>query len=142
MNTASQNSKTQNGLRVNAIFMIGVLVIQYALGMVANLFVQFPNTTQPGQLWEFARSQFPTMAHIVIGTLLLVGAIVFVIRAARANNGGWIASSAVGLVAILTAFYGGVMFTSTQVNAYSLLMALAAIVTFLAYGWGLYASRS
>ena len=141
MNTASQNSNTQNALRVNAIFMIGVLVIQYALGMVTNLFVSFPSTTQPGQLWEFARSQFPTMAHIVIGTLLLLVAVIFVIRAARANNGGWIASSAVGLVAILTAFFGGVMFTSTQVNAYSLVMGLSTIVAFVAYGWGLAAVR-
>ena len=141
MNTASQNSKTQNGLRKNAIFMIAFLIIQYILGMVANLFVQFPNTTDPGLLWEFARSQFTTGAHIVIGTLLLLGAIVFVIRAVRAKVGGWIASSVVGLVAIVTALYGGVTFVSLQVDAYSLVMALATIVAFLAYGWGLYADR-
>ncbi|MFZ1041860.1 MAG: hypothetical protein WCA79_21725 [Anaerolineales bacterium] len=141
MNTASQNSKTQNGLRTHAIFMIGVLVIQYILGMIANMFVQFPDTTDLGQLWEFARSQFTTGAHIVIGTLLLLGAIIFVIRTARAKIGGWIASSVVGLIAIVAAFYGGVTFVSSQVDAYSLVMALATIVAFLAYGWGLYADR-
>ena len=141
MNTTIEISKTQNGLRTNAIFMIGLLVIQYALGMVANLFVQFPNTTDPGQLWEFARSQFTTGTHMVIGTLLLLGAIIFVVCAVRAKVGGWIASSAVGLIAIVAAFYGGVTFVSSQVNAYSLVMGLSTIVAFAAYGWGLYADR-
>jgi FtsH-binding integral membrane protein len=141
MNTSSETTKTQNGLRVNAIFMIGTLVIQYTLGMITNMFVQFPDTDQAGQLWDFARSQFPTMAQIVIGTLLLVGAIVFVIRAAANHHRGWIASSVVGLIAILVAFFGGATFISTQIDGYSLLMALATIVAFIAYGWGLVAAR-
>jgi len=141
MNTTSETSKAPNGLRVNAIFMIVVLVIQYVLGMVANLFVKFPDTNQPDQLWAAARSQFPTMAHIVVGTLLLVGAVVFVIRATRNHHRSWIASSVAGLIAILAALFGGVTFTTTQVDGYSLLMAIAAIAAFVAYGWGLYASR-
>ena len=36
---------------------------------------------------------------------------------------------------------GGTQFVTTQIDAYSLVMALATIVAFLAYGWGLYASR-
>ena len=141
MNTESEVSKARNGLRVNAIFIIGFLVIQYALGMISNMFVQFPDTSDAGQLWEFARSQFATGTHILIGTLLLLGAVVFVIRTVRAKVGGWIASSVVGLIAIAAAFYGGVMFISSQVDAYSMVMALAFIVAFLAYGWGLYADR-
>ena len=89
MNTTIEISKTQNGLRTNAIFMIGLLVIQYALGMVANLFVQFPNTTDPGQLWEFARSQFTTGTHMVIVTLLLLGAIIF-LKLPRAEAQGFL----------------------------------------------------
>ena len=141
MNIESEISKARNGLRVNAIIIIGFLVIQYALGMISNMFVQFPDTSDAGQLWEFARSQFATGAHILIGTLLLLGAVVFVIRAVRQHNRSWIASSAVGLIAILAAFYGGVMFVSTQLDAYSMVMALAFIIAFLAYGWGLYADR-
>jgi len=142
MNTISEISKTQNGLRTNAIVMIALLVIQYALGMIANMFVQFPDTTEPGQLWEFARTQFPTLAHILIGTLLVLVAVIFIIRAVRAHNGTWIASSVFGLIGILGAYWGGVTFVSTQVDAYSMVMALAFIIAFLAYGWGLYTSRS
>ena len=141
MNTTAKISKSQKGLRIYALVIIGILVIQYTLGMISNMFVQFPDTTDPGQLWEFARSQFATGAHILIGTLLLLGAVVFVIRPVRQHNRSWIASSLVGLIAILTAFYGGVTFVSTQLNAYSLVMALSTIVAFVAYGWGLYADR-
>ena len=130
MNTESEVSNARNGLRVNAFFIIGFLVIQYTLGMISNMFVQFPDTSDVGQLWEFARSQFATGAHILIGTLLLLGAVIFVIRAIRQHNQSWIASSVVGLIAIMAAFYGGVTFVSSQVDAYSLVMALATIVAF------------
>ena len=141
MNKALDTSKGQNGLRNYAILMIGLLVIQYVLGMVTNLFMQFPDPSQADQVWAAARSQFPSAAHMVIGTLLLVSAVIFVINAARKNNRPWIVSSVVGLIGIVVAFYGGVMFTSSQVNVYSLIMALAFFVAFLAYGWGLFAAR-
>ena len=141
MDTASETSKRQKGLRMHAILMIGLLVIQYALGMLTNLFVQFPDTNQPGQLWGFANSQLTTVAHIWIGLLLLVSAVIFVIRAAGKNNRGWLASAVVGLIAIIVAIYGGVTFISSQADTYSLVMALGFIVSFVAYGWGLYTTR-
>ena len=141
MNTTTEISKTQNGLRNYAIVIIGLLVIQYALGMVTNMFVQFPDTSDVGQLWEFTRSQLPSGAHMWVGVLLVLSAIIFVIQSAIKKNRSWIVSSVVGLVAIMTAFYGGVMFVSSQIDAYSMVMALAFIIAFVAYGWGLYADR-
>jgi heme A synthase len=140
MNTASDNAKAQDGLRTQAILMLGLLVIQYALGILTNLYVQFPNTDQPDQLWAVARSQFSSAAHIVLGLLVLVGAVVFVIRAARKSNRGWLASAVIGLIGIIIAIYGGVTFTTTQAAAYSLVMALGFIASLVAYGWGLYAA--
>ena len=137
MDTVSEMEKTQNGLRTHALLMIGLLVIQYALGMVTNLFVQFPQTSQEVQLWEFARTQLPAMAHIALGMLLFLSAIIFVVRAARKHSRRWILSSTVGLIAILTAIISGSAFISSQVDAYSLVMAQAFAVAFLAYGWNL-----
>ncbi len=77
----------------------------------------------------------------MIGILLLVSAIIFFIRAARKIHRRWLASAAVGLAAILAAFFGGVTFTSTQTDIYSLVMALGFIVALIAYGWGFYAAR-
>ncbi len=141
MDTVQEVSKTQNGFKTHALIMIGLLVIQYALGMVSNLFVQFPQTDQAAQQWEFARTQLSEMAHIALGMLLFLSAILFVIRAIRKHSRRWIISSIIGLLAILTAIVSGSTFISTQVDAYSLVMSLAFIVTFLAYGWNLVAGR-
>ena len=141
MNTTTKISKSQSSSRIYAVVIIGLLVIQYALGMVTNMFIQFPETSDVVQLWEFTRSQLPSGVHIWVGVLLVLSAIIFVIQSAIKKNRSWIVSSVVGLVAIMTAFYGGVMFVSSQVDAYSMVMALAFIVAFLAYGWGLYADR-
>ena len=141
MNTTSENSKSHNGLRTIAFVMLGLLVLQYVLGMATNMWVQFPDTSQVNQLWDAARAQLPSLAHIILGVLLLVGAIIFVIRATAKHQRGWIVSSAVGLVAILVAAIGGATYVSSQSDAWSMVMAVGFIAALLAYGGGLYASR-
>jgi hypothetical protein len=141
MDIVKVNPGAEKGFRNHAFLMIGLLVVQYILGMITNLFVQFPQTAQEGQLWAFAWTQLPEAAHIILGLLLFVSALIFVIRAVAKRNRGWMVSSAVGLIAIMTAIYGGVTFIPSQVDPYSLVMALAFIVAFLAYGWGLFAAR-
>jgi heme A synthase len=145
MDTTSEISKTQtktqNGLRTQAIYMVGLLAVQFVLGMVTNLYVQFPDTNRPDELWATARSQLPTFAHIILGILLLVSAIIFVIRTARQNSRAWVISSWAGLISIIVAIYGGVTFTTTQADAYSMVMALGFIASVVAYCWGLFAAR-
>lgn len=121
--------------------MIVLLVIQYILGMITNLFVQFPQSDQRGVLWEFAWSQFSEASHIILGMLMFVSAVIFVMRAMRHRNRIWTAASWAGLIAILTAIYGGVTFIPSQADRYSLIMAFAFIAAFLAYSWGLYAAK-
>ena len=138
---AKEHTKTQTGLRTYAIVTLVFLAIQFVLGMITNLFLPFPQTDQPGVLWDFARSQLPIFAHIIVGIGLLVSAIVFVIRAARQQNRGWLGSTVIGLIAILVALFGGVNYTTFQQDTYSLIMSLGFIGAVLAYGWGLYANR-
>jgi hypothetical protein len=141
METSKEYPITQKSFRNHGISMIVLLVIQYILGMITNLFVQFPQTDQRGLLWEFAWSQLSEASHIILGLLLFVSAVVFVVRAIRHRNRVWTAASVVGLIAILTAIYGGVTFIPSQVDRYSLIMAFAFIAAFLAYSWGLYAAK-
>jgi len=139
MNTTSQTSKSPNGLRTQATLTIVLLAVQFVLGMVTNLYFAFPDTNRPDLNWAAARSAVPTFAHIILGILLLADAIVFVVRTIRQHNRAWIFGSWAGLISIIIAIYGGVTFTTTQIDAYSLVMALGFIVTFVAYGWGLIA---
>ena len=117
---------------------LGLLAVQFTLGMINNLFVRFPDTTRPDLLWAYARSQLPVISHIVVGTLLLVGALILLIRASGMPHRRWLGSAVVGLIAIIIAIYGGVTFVTTQVDMYSLVMALGFIIAVLGYSWALY----
>ena len=124
-------------LYIQAVFLILFLIIQYAFGMAANLFVQFPENASAGKLWEYAWSQTLTSAHIIIGILLVLGALVFVVRAIRSSSRAWIVPSITGLLAIIAAGASGSLFIATQNGLYSYGMSLAFLVALIAYGWGL-----
>jgi hypothetical protein len=141
MNTQSEIYKSRNALRAQAFVTIGLLIIQFILGMLTNLFVHFPDTTQVESLWEYARSQLPAMAHIIAALLLLASGVVFMVRAARQPDCIWLVSAIAGLTGIVVAFFGGVMFISFQQEGYSLTMALGFMIAFVAYGWGCYATN-
>jgi hypothetical protein len=132
---------TPRVLRSQGLEMLFALTVQYILGMITNLFVQFPDTTVEGQLWEFAWTQVSEAAHIILGLLLFIGGLVLVIRSITYKNRTWTVASSIGLAGILVAIYGGVRFIPTQSDPYSLLMSIAFIVSLLAYVWGLFKSK-
>jgi hypothetical protein len=129
-------------LNIQAVVLIIFLVIQYALGMAANLFVQFPQNVSAGRLWVFAGSQTLIASHIVLGVLLLIGAAVFVGRAIRNKSQVWIIVSSIGLLAIIAAWGSGALFIPTQSSLYSYGMSIAFLVALIAYGYGLYLNRN
>jgi len=133
--------KTNNKLRVQAYFLLGFLSLQYLLGMLTNLFVAFPENNTDLQQWEFAKTQFMLMAHIILGILLLVGAIMLYIRAFQAKDRHWKIASGIGLGSILLAILSGSEFISTQSEYYSLVMSLLFILAVGAFGWGIYQSN-
>ena len=140
MNTKVQT--TRRVLRSQGLGMLFALTVQYILGMIANLFVQFPDTTVEGQLWEFAWTQISLALHIILGMLLLVSAIVMLIRALNDKDRVWTIAGSIGLTGILVASYAGVRFIPTQDGPYSLLMSIAFIIALLAYVWGLFKSKN
>lgn len=128
-------------LKQHGTFLLIFLILQYLLGMTTNLFVQFPQDKRDGQLWEFAWRQLPLAAHIILGILLLLGALVLVIKAIRQKNKPWIILSSFGALSILIAGMSGAIFIPTQMAIYSFVMAFTFIVALISYGWGLYISN-
>ena len=128
-------------LRIQAHIIFGFLIIQYLLGMAANMFVSFPDTTNEVKLWEFAKGQWSVMSHIILGALLVIGGIVVLIRAIRKKDKQWIIATSVGLFSMLVAGIAGARFIPTQQEVYSYIMAVAFILALLAYGWGIYKAK-
>jgi hypothetical protein len=129
-------------LRIQSHVILGFLILQYLSGMVVNLFVQFPDTTNEKVLWRYASGQWSVVTHMVLGFLLLIGAIVMLFRAVRRKDRYWIISASVGLFAILVATGTGSQFIPTQQDVYSYIMAIAFIVAVFAYGWGIYKAKN
>jgi len=108
-------------------WIVGLLVIQYALGMLANMYSDIPNS-EPWQV--FHQPGFITF-HTLTGVALLVLAIAYVVLRKRAHLP--IRRGAAGLVNIVLAFIFGVLFVRFQNDILSLLMALAFLGAFVNY---------
>jgi len=125
-------------LRIQAHVILGTLILQYLLGMFVNLFVEFPDTTNERTLWKFVGDQISVTTHMVIAFLLVIGGIVLLVRSILRKDRQWIISSSVGLFGLLAATFAGVRFIPTQQDGYSYIMAIAFIIAFVSYGWGIY----
>src|SRR5258708_4319296 len=96
-----------NSLKTHTLGLIIGLSLEYILGMTTNLYVHFPEGVKEGAAWEFAWSQIPLAAHIILGLLLVVGASALVVKAIKAKDKNWIRTSVIGFLAILTSGLGG-----------------------------------
>jgi heme A synthase len=117
------------------------LVVQYLLGMYVNMFVPFPEQGSEAQMWEFAKSHPSVMAHILIGTILLLNALFFFIRALRSKDTIWKKTSGLGVLGIVIAFVAGEQFIGSQNDVLSYAMSLGFILALLSYFWELYKTK-
>ncbi len=116
-------------LRAAAASMVGVLFLQFALGIYVNLFSTLPTPSPLGGMMGMggmmALMTPAVMAHMLIGFLLVAGAVVTIPLASRCGSRPALLA-ALGLAFILVAGYGGVRFLMFgQHGADSFLMAMA-----------------
>jgi len=128
-------------LNIQAALLMGALAVQYALGMYVNLFVSFPDNATEGQLWDFAWSEPALGAHIILATLIFIGATVLCIRASRRRDRRWITASFIGLLAVFGAGASGAQFVPSQIDAYSYSMSIMFLIALFSYAWGIFGSR-
>ena len=79
----SQTHARGRAFRLTAIIVLVLLVLQYILGMIANLEVQLPNGNVSS--WVFGHSIIIQL-HIYLGTLLIVVALVALILSLVARH--------------------------------------------------------
>lgn len=132
----------RDSIQIHAHIILGFLIIQYLIGMYANLFVQFPQNANEKTLWKFAGQQVPVSLHMVLALLLIIGGIVLLVRAVMRKDRKWIIAAGLGLFSILVAAVAGVLFVPSQQNIYSYIMGIAFLLAFVSYGWGLFKARN
>jgi hypothetical protein len=130
-------------LRRITLGMAVALLVQYALGMVVNLYATVPARDQGGGVFTaigraFANGPASLAIHAGLGLLLIVGAIQLVVRSAVVRHRPLIWLSSVSLLAILGAALNGAAFVNAGDDGASLGMAMLTGIALLCMTIGLY----
>jgi hypothetical protein len=130
-------------LRGASFGLLVMLIVQFAIGIVVNLYVTVPAADKGGILPAIGKalSNGPAAlaSHAGLGLLIVLAAIGLVVRSAIARHGPTIVLSVLGLLAIVAAAINGARFVADggQNNA-SLAMALSTAVAMLCYAISLF----
>jgi len=116
-------------LRLSSLGAVIMLIVQFILGVIYNLYGTAPTSTKSIGLFSS-----PDLAlHVILGILLFIAALGQLIRAITVRHQLSIWMSAVGLLAILGAGFAGLGFTGSGANGASLGMSLAFAVALASY---------
>jgi cytochrome c oxidase subunit IV len=135
-------------------FAIGMLLVQYVLGMAINLFVTIP-TDHPGAnpaeyfggvvssvSWAILHGGLLLTLHAVWGLVLVLGAIGTLVQAIRLGGGARVTWSALGLFGVLAAGFNGGSFLNYNQDFSSMLMAIGWALGMTSYVVLLYRGAS
>jgi hypothetical protein len=117
-----------NTLRGNCMGAAVLLIIEFALGIVVNLYVHVPKNKS---FLPAIFSSAALAAHVIVALLLLGATIAALVRAIRLRRA--VVFTSIGLAAILVAAFAGSAFVGNGANSASLTMALATAVAMFSY---------
>lgn len=135
-----KNSLTK--LNKHAVAMISLLVVQYLVGMLTNLYIHFPEGESVAHQWKFASGQWLVMLHVIVGTLLVFGVMALYVQAIKMKDKTWKIAGGIASGSVILAFICGEEFVSRQSDMYSFAMSLFFIVALGAICWGIYKARA
>ncbi len=116
-------------LRISSLGAVAMLILQFILGMIYNLYGTAPTSAKHIGLFSS-----PDLAlHVIVGILLFIAAVGQLIRAIGARHQLSIWMSAVGLLAIVASGFAGLGFTGSGASGASLGMSLAFAVALASY---------
>jgi hypothetical protein len=116
-------------MRMSSLGTVIMLVIEFILGMIYNLYGTAPSAGNSIGLFSD-----PALAlHVILGILLFIAAAGQLIRAIGTRHALAIWMSAAGLAAILAAGFAGLGFTGNGAEGASLGMSIAFAVALLCY---------
>ena len=137
-------------LRVLASVAFFLLLAQFLIGMLVNLFVRIPQvhpgSTGPdyfvrllqGVPWAVLHGQLTLQVHAALGLLLVLGALMLVVLAVISQRRAWVIASTLGAIGVIGAGFNGGSFLNYGHDFSSMLMALGFAVAIGSYAVGLY----
>jgi hypothetical protein len=122
------------GLRRVSLAALVMLVVQYGLGIILNLYIAVPaSDAHAGIMREIANGPAMLTLHALLGLALIGAALVLLVRAVRLEDRVLAVLAAAGLTAIGAAFASGEIFVHNGQSGASLAMALLTGVALLCY---------
>ena len=116
-------------LRISSLGVVVMLIVQFILGMIYNLYGTAPTSTKSIGLFSS-----PDLAlHVILGILLFIAAVGQLVQAIGARHQLSIWLSAIGLLSILGAGFAGLGFTGSGASGASLGMSLAFAIALACY---------
>ena len=114
--------------------LLGILSLEFLFGMIANLYVEFPDTTDQQALIDASWKHWPVATHMILALGILLLALTVAILGLRTKQKAISAMSMIGFLSLVAAALGGDRFVRTQHEAWSLTMAIGFIVAMGVYG--------
>src|SRR2546426_8425699 len=117
--------------------MMPLLIVQFLLGMFANLFITFSTSTDPNPLAVvFAGGSPALMLHVVIAVVLFILALQVLVTATFIHRKPLVAIATAGFASIALAFFTGIAFVYSgyQNESLSYLMAVGFLFGLIIYG--------
>ena len=129
-------------LQRGSLAVLVLLVVEYAIGMYVNLYVTVPGADHGGGLGSaVANGPASLSVHAVLGLLIGLGALGVTAQSILIRRWGLLASSVIGLLAVIFAAVAGAGFTSTGDGSASMAMSVLTGVAILCYAANLYVAR-
>src|SRR2546425_8550104 len=97
-----------------SLMMLPLLILQFLLGMFANLFITFSSSTDPNPLAVVFTGGSPAlMLHVIVAVVLFIPTLVVLVTATFIHRRPVIAIVSAGFASIALAFFSGVAFIYT-----------------------------
>ncbi len=138
-------SARQKAFRTTLGFALGMLIIQFLLGMAVNLFVKIP-ANHPGAnppeyfggvvtsvTWAILHGGLWLQLHGAWGLVLVIGAIGTLVQAIRLGGGSRITLAALGFIGVVGGGFNGGSFLNYNQDFSSMLMAVGFALAMSAY---------
>ncbi len=142
----SQDGRARRRLRRAALGMISGLLIEFAVGMLVNLFTTIPDShpgSDPSEYlagsfdsvrWALSQSGLPALVfHASWGLLLIVNGVVLIILARRVGRRSVTVSTVLGFLLVVGAGFNGASFLDFRQDYSSMLMATFFGLAILVY---------